>query len=601
MKKSITFLSALFLLFSIGKSQVRFVKVNPATDAIYIKNFGDSQVNLATYRLCSEFKYTGNLTFDVTLLSGSTNLAAGDTLSVSWPIADAAADLGLYGAEGSFGDTSAMVDFLQWGEAGIGRESVANSKGIWTAGEFIEGDGPYIYTGDGNGSGQNVWENEAEEPAANLVKIVRVNPTTDAIYIKNFGDSEIDISDYRLCSEFAYTTNLTLDVTPIKGNTNLGAGDTLAVSWPITDEAADLGLYLAEGSFGDTSVLVDFLQWGGAGIGREVVANSKGIWTAGEFIQGDAPFSYTGDGTESGLAFWETMEKEPAAALVGFLKVNPATDDIYIKNFGEEEIDISAYRLCSEFGYTSDLDLDITLVSGSTTLGAGDTLVVNWPITDEAADLGLYLAEGSFGDTSILVDFLQWGAPGIGREGVAASKGIWTAGEFIEGDAPFCYTGDGTESGLNFWQAGEEEPSAALVGFLQVNPSTDAIYIKNFGEEAIDISAYRLCSEFTYTTNLTSDVSLISGSTSLEAGDTLVVSWPITDAAADLGLYLAAGAFSDTSAMVDFLQWGAAGIGREVVAASKGIWTAGEFIEGDGPFKYTGNGAESGLAFLGSQ
>ena len=297
--------------------------------------------------------------------------------------------------------------------------------------------------------------------------------------------------------------------------------------------------------------------------------------------------------------FWEANEvEEPTPALVGFLQVNPSTDAIYIKNFGGEAIDISAYRLCSEFTYTSNLTSDVSLVSGSTTLGAGDTLVVTWPVTDAAADLGLYLAAGGFGDTSAMVDFLQWGAAGIGREGVAASKGIWTAGEFIEGDAPFKYTGNGTESGLAFWEANEvEEPAPALVGFLQVNPSTDAIYIKNFGGEAIDISAYRLCSEFTYTSNLTSDVSLVSGSTTLGAGDTLVVTWPVTDAAADLGLYLAAGGFGDTSAMVDFLQWGAAGIGRESVAASKGIWTAGDFIIGEGPYFYTGNGAESGLTF----
>ena len=53
----------------------------------------------------------------------------------------------------------------------------------------------------------------------------------------------------------------------------------------MTDSAADMGIYLPEGRFSDPEALVDFVQWGAAGIGREAVADAKGIWQAGRFYR----------------------------------------------------------------------------------------------------------------------------------------------------------------------------------------------------------------------------------------------------------------------------------------------------------------------------
>ena len=76
-------------------------------------------------------------------------------------------------------------------------------------------------------------------------------------------------------------------------------------SWQNLTSEADLGLYLASGSFGATSAMVDFTQWGSGGHGRESVAVSKGIWTAGDFVDGNEPYTYNGDGTQNGVSFWE--------------------------------------------------------------------------------------------------------------------------------------------------------------------------------------------------------------------------------------------------------------------------------------------------------
>ena len=447
---------AAWMCISLGYAQIRILSVNPGTDEIAIKNFGSSMVDISAYRLCARFVYTSNMTDDVTTVSGSPMLQGGDTLVVTWPINDVSSDVGIYLASGTFGDSAAMVDFMQYGDSGIGREGVADSKGIWSAGDFLSGPAPYTYAGDGTDNGASFWA-VAKEEAEVLVRFLQVDPTMDAIWIKNFGDSEVDVSAYRLCSEFVYSTGLAadVDVDILSGSTTLMPGDTLQLGWLLTDSAADLGLYLPDGLFSDTAAMVDFLQWGAGGIGREPVADTLGIWTAGQFIAGEAPFVYMGDGTSTGLSGWEStgMEPEPGPAFVRIVQVDPSTDAIYIRNFGEDSVDISDYRLCSEFAYTGGLTSDVVLLSGSPMLGAGDTLGIAWPVSDSAADLGLYLPEGTFNDTAAMVDFLQWGGQGLGRESIADSKGIWTAGDFIEGFAPFTYIGSGSENGVETWMA----------------------------------------------------------------------------------------------------------------------------------------------------
>ena len=146
MRKTITLFFTCTLLFCLSYGQIRILSVNPGTDEIAIKNFGGSMVDISDYRLCARFVYTQNMTSDVTTVSGSPMLQGGDTLVVTWTIDDNSSDVGIYLAAGSFGDSAAMVDFMQYGEAGIGREGVANTKGIWTTGDFIEGNAPYHYT-----------------------------------------------------------------------------------------------------------------------------------------------------------------------------------------------------------------------------------------------------------------------------------------------------------------------------------------------------------------------------------------------------------------------------------------------------------------------
>lgn len=122
--------------------------------------------------------------------------------------------------------------------------------------------------------------------AYSQLKLTYVNPVTDEIRIKNFGATSVDISNYRFCALFEYANLIEPSVTILNGDFNLATGEEVAVSWSASTgfntSASDLGLYLPTGSFATASNMVDFMQHGVAGQGRENVANTAGLWVAGD-------------------------------------------------------------------------------------------------------------------------------------------------------------------------------------------------------------------------------------------------------------------------------------------------------------------------------
>ncbi len=143
-------------------------------------------------------------------------------------------------------------------------------------------------------------------------RITEVDPSTERVTIKNFGSTTEDISAYRLCAIFSY--NALSDMTLISGdlvnfapNAEVELTVVFSNSNVLSDSASDLGLYLPSGSFGSAANMVDFMQYGGGGIGRENVAVSKGIWTAGSFVSATPPYEYIGSGTQNGFQFWDTL------------------------------------------------------------------------------------------------------------------------------------------------------------------------------------------------------------------------------------------------------------------------------------------------------
>ena len=300
------------------------------------------------------------------------------------------------------------------------------------------------------------------------VRFTQVDPASDEFTIHNFGSSMVDISGYRLCSKFVYSPGPLSNLTVLNGSLMLASGASVTVSgFSLDDNAADFGLYLPTGSFGSSTAMVDFLQWGSSVPGRENVAVAKGIWSPGHFIDGTGTYTYTGSGSQNGRPYWLPSN----GPIVRISSVTPSKDEFSLTNYGTDSLDISAWRLCSRFVYTPGPLSAVNLVSGSLHLGPGETANFSgWALDDVSADFAIYLPTGSFGSASNMVDFVQWGAGGIGREGLADSKGLWTAGTFISGFDPYNYVGNGTDNGAGFWTSSPVTRVAHLNGNQQNPP-----------------------------------------------------------------------------------------------------------------------------------
>jgi len=104
-------------------------------------------------------------------------------------------------------------------------------------------------------------------------------------------------------------------------------------------------------------------------------------------------------------------------AQIRLISVNPVTNDITIKNFGNADVDISDYRLCSNLNYTFDLDTDatVTILSGDLVLSQDEEVTVNWAtlggLLIAGRDAGLYLPGLPFVGFDLpdqMVDFMQY-------------------------------------------------------------------------------------------------------------------------------------------------------------------------------------------------
>ncbi|NNC82612.1 MAG: T9SS type A sorting domain-containing protein [Flavobacteriales bacterium] len=134
------------------------------------------------------------------------------------------------------------------------------------------------------------------------------------------------------------------------------------------------------------------------------------------------------------------------------------------------------------------------------------------------------------------------------------------------------------------------------IRLVSVDPQNDLITIHNRTLATIDISDYRLCSLFSYG-DISAQPALFGDPSAIPPDDFLVLFWNLDDIDSDMALYLPTGAFSDPGSMVDFMQYGAAGNGRESEAAEAGLWVAGTFVEGSDPAGFTGNCGQHGVEY----
>ncbi len=310
----------IFSLIS-SQAQVRIFKLDPATNTVTLKNYGSANSPISGLWFCNfpDYAQVNGMT-SVTSLDPDEEVVINST--INFDVADG--EFGLYNTN-SFGSSSAMEDYLQWGSADHQREPVAVAAGLWDAGTFLDVAPPFEYTGNGTQNGVAFWSSESQPK----LRIFRLNPATNSVTLKNFGDAEGTISGLWFCNfpDYAQVNGMT-------SVTSLAPDEEVVIISTINFDEVDgeFGLYNTN-NFGSSSAMEDYLQWGSADHQREPVAVAAGLWDAGTFINVAPPFEYIGDGTQNGAAFWDSTLSLEDFEQLGSLKLfpNPTTDTLTIK------------------------------------------------------------------------------------------------------------------------------------------------------------------------------------------------------------------------------------------------------------------------------
>ncbi|MBX7051614.1 MAG: T9SS type A sorting domain-containing protein [Flavobacteriales bacterium] len=232
--KRILFSLGLVMLFLHSQALVKLTYVNPTTSEISITNFGSTTVDITNYRFCALFEYANLSQPTVSIVSGDFNLSPNETVTVMWNSSSGfnttASDLGLYLGTGAFSSPSAMVDFFQYGDSGQGRENVAASAGLWTAGTFLTGSGPWYYIGNGIASGAAQWSSTLNVDVTFYVDMNNETVSPNGVHVvgdfQGWVENGSPMTDADADGVYEYTasveTNTTLIYTFLNGDTYAG-------------------------------------------------------------------------------------------------------------------------------------------------------------------------------------------------------------------------------------------------------------------------------------------------------------------------------------------------------------------------------------------
>ncbi len=124
---------------------------------------------------------------------------------------------------------------------------------------------------------------------------------------------------------------------------------------------------------------------------------------------------------------------------------------------------------------------------------------------------------------------------------------------------------------------GEQPPQGSVedVRINEVHEGDQWVELLNTGDAEVDVSGLWLCVRPEY--SQVSELNALSGSMTIPAGGYLVVEWnAIKTSTGEVGLY-ESNTFESADAMLDYVQYGAAGQGRASVAVTAGLWDEGTY------------------------
>ena len=603
-----------------GQASFVINEVEYLGDRIEILNNGNAAENIGDYFLClgpGTYAQISNLETE-----GDENLGAGEYLTVFYEMPQGEGGLGLYSSN-QFTSADAMVDFVQWGAGNSAREDVAVTAGLWTAGEFVPvlGDENNSIIYDGEGNGVSNWsetssvtfgaDNVLTMPMANRQSIV-LNEVQygnlNYVEIYNNGDVAVDLSGFWLCLGPGAYSQIG-DLTPKSGTIDLPAGEFLVLPFEMPDTEGGLGLY-STNTFASADAIVDFVQWGASGSARENVAVEAGIWTSGDFVPTvglAASIEYDGEGeaasdwTEEAIPSLGEANDAEAKTTIFNVTISNVTNYLNVHTFSER-IRTGESPTAGPLTQNGD-QYQITFQAVPGTKFTPVTMMGNsndWFLAPEDLagislwENGMPLDGVDIANQLILYD--------LGTEADNDPAYFPPAGADVGPADPNSDVrivdrggrrGDTYVTAVLDYEAGAADAAGTFTltieAIMTPQPATDRgailsevryqgndyVEILNTGSAAIDLDNYWLCLGPGRYARI-GTITPVNGNINLGAGEALTLPFEMGDSEG-LGLYNT-NAFTNANAMVDFVQWGAAGSPRENVAVAAGLWTAGDFL-----------------------
>ncbi|MEM7106751.1 MAG: hypothetical protein AAF519_00900 [Bacteroidota bacterium] len=172
------------------------------------------------------------------------------------------------------------------------------------------------------------------DPVEEFVRLTVVDPSEESLSIQNLGTTEVDITNFQLCLGPGQY-NVLSNYTAITGDLNLAVNETVVIDLTsgsegvtaLPDDSGGLGLFSIGGEFNssDPEIIRDYVQWGSADQNRVDQAVAAERWdNATSFINGFAPYTFSGGSDDVGVSFWNTVDAEDVRLKSGFI-INVAT------------------------------------------------------------------------------------------------------------------------------------------------------------------------------------------------------------------------------------------------------------------------------------
>ena len=282
---------------------LRILQVNPLTDQVWLTNLGNASIDVADHFLCLG---PGTYVRVSDAASGSTVIEPGSNIMLDYDMNPDADGLSVFSVGGNFGSTdpSILLDYVQWGDANQMRVDQAITAGRWDSAEnFVEGPAPYSFIGEADEFGSTFWDTAAE---SRTIRVLQFNAQTDQVWLSNFGNITVDVSDYFLC--LGPGTYVRVSDAADGASTELAPGENVMLSYNVNESVDGLSVFSVGGNFGSTdpSILIDYVQWGGANQMRVSQAVTAGRWdSAANFVEGGPSYTFNGEENEFGSTFWD--------------------------------------------------------------------------------------------------------------------------------------------------------------------------------------------------------------------------------------------------------------------------------------------------------